>query len=482
MPDEQQWLTDIKQALKSWHQSVTLGQSPLAALMIVEKQRRAKGHSSDVGGRAQALRDVLRRAIQTLGVPGETPPASEDDPAWLAREWRAYAILTLRFLRGLSRAEIQSRIGLAEGGQYYKEQQKAISLLAALLQDWEGYPESESDAIAIEYPSGAVSLADAFYIERKADIDLRREISQPGRTITIAGPRQVGKTSLLIRGVQAAGRAYKAHVVYVDMQAVSQASLQSSAHFLQELARWIVDELELDGAEVEKAWQSRLGPARKLTKLIERYVLPAVNEPLLLALDEVDRLLPTPFHAEIFGLLRSWHNLRSRHPSWENFGLLMAISTEPYLLINDLQQSPFNVGLTLYLEDFDEDQVIELNKRYGAPLSLDGVKELVNLLDGHPYLTRVALYTLVRNGLTIADLVAVAAREQGPFISHLRYLRRLLDSEPALRQAVDHILATGQSPDDRLRYSLLKAGVIKQDGAAVRCRCELYRRYLTADV
>jgi hypothetical protein len=477
----QDWTANLKQALKAWRRPLALDQNPLAVLTIVEKRRQAQNYPPDANGRSQALRDVLRQAIQALAAPEADAPAADHDPAWLTPEWRPYSILTLRFLRGLSRAEIQLRIGLAEGGQYYREQQKAIAMLASLLQDWEGYPESESGVIAIEYPSGAVGLSDAFYIERQADSDLRQEISRPGRTITITGPRQVGKTSLLVRGVQAAVRAHGARVVYVDLQAVSQASLESGSRFLQEFAGWIVDELELDAEAVTQAWQSQLGPARKLTKLMERYVLPAVGGPLILALDEVDRLLPAPFHSEVFGLLRSWHNLRSRSPLWQELSLLMAIATEPYLLINDLQQSPFNVGLTLYLADFNAEQVAELNRRYGSPLSPDGLAALTALLDGHPYLTRVALYTLVRDGLTMAELAALATSEQGPFISHLRYLGHLLAGEPALRRAVDEILATGQCADDHLRYRLLKAGIIKQEGAVVRCRCQLYRRYLVAD-
>jgi hypothetical protein len=484
--DSQSWTANVKQALKSWREPLALGENPLAVLTIVEKLRQTQGYPPDANGRAQALRDVLRRGIQALAVPEAAAPASDDDPAWLAREWRAYTILTLRFLRDLSRTEIQLRIGLAEGGQYYKEQQKAINLLAILLQEWEGYPQSEGDVIAIEFPSGAVGLSDTFYMERQADIDLRHELSrpgrsQPGRTITITGPRQVGKTSLLIRGIQTAVRADNAHVVYVDLQAVSQDSFQSSNQFLREFAGWIVDELDLDATAVAQAWQSQLGPARKLTKLMERYVLPAVDGPIILALDEVDRLLPAPFHTEIFGLLRSWHNLRSRSVQWEKVSLLLAIATEPYLLINDLQQSPFNVGLILYLEDFNEEQVAELNRRYGSPLSPDGITSLMTLLDGHPYLTRVALYTLVRNGLTMVELAAQAPGEQWPFTAHLRYLQRLLASEPALRRAVNDILATGQCPDDGLRYRLLKAGIIKQNGTAVRCRCQLYRRYLAAN-
>ena len=471
------WLLFVRQALKSWHQSVELGQNPLAHINIVEKRRQAQAYGDDSVGAAQALRDILRQAIQALGVSNQTAPSNESDPAWFDRDWRSYSILMLRYIRGLSRTEIQYQIGLAEGGQYYEAQRKAIALLATLLREWEGDPEDETPPISLVYPSGAVKLSDTFYIERQSDHDLGYEITHPGRTITITGPRQVGKTSLLIRAVQSAVQAHNAQVVYLDLQTMPQETVAEESRFLQELAYLIADELEIEPEVVDKAWASRLAPGRKFTKLMDRVVLPASERPMILALDEVDRLLPTRYHADFFGLLRSWHNLRSRSPHWEQFSLLMAISTEPYLLIDDMQQSPFNVGLMLYLDDFAEAQVRELNGRYQSPLPDQDIPQLYRLLNGHPYLTRVAFYTMVRDGLTMVDLLATAVTENSPFTSHLRYQRQLITSAPELREALRQVLRDNQCTDEHARYRLLKAGLIKQSGTVVTCRCDLYQEY-----
>lgn len=471
------WPDTLKQALKVWHRSPELSQSPLANLQIVEKERQRKAYADDRNGRAAAIRDVLRRAVQSLGAAGQAPPESEADNRWLEREWRHYAILTLRFLRGLSRTEIQHRIGLAEGGQYYTDQRQAIELLALILQDWEGVPSEESSPLRLEFPSGAVRLDDVFYIERQADEELWHQIQQPGQTITITGPRQVGKTSLLIRGAHQAVQVLDAQVAYIDLQAISQDALTDSDTFLRLLADWLADETGIIPDVVETGWQSALGSPRKLTKLLERTILPAVGNPLLLALDEVDRLLSTPFHTEFFGLLRSWHNLRAWNTPWQQFTLLMAISTEPYLLIDDLQQSPFNVGLMLYLTDFTHDQVSTLNKRYGRPLKQAEVRELYKLLNGHPYLTRLALYTLVQHTLDFSTFYRLAAEEEGPFISHLRYLHQLIGSDPSLRDAMKEVLTRQTCHNEGLRHRLQKAGLVQQNGTTVSPRCELYGRY-----
>lgn len=474
------WPQLIKEALKAWHHTVELGNNPLAQLQIVAKRQQEAGYADDLHGRSQAIRDVLRQAIQALGVPGAEPPTAEDALQWLDPHWRPYSLLTLLYLRGWRKGQVQDRIGLAEGGQYYKEQHNAIILLAALLQDWEGLPASDSATITLEYPSGAVKPSDAFYIERKADADLRYEMQQPGRTVTLRGPRQVGKTSLLIRGVNAAMQVQQAWVVYVDLQAWPQTSLASGELFLRQLADWLADECAVSPEVVEASWHGRLPAARKLTRFMEHHILPQADTPLLLALDEIDRLLLTDFHTDFFGLLRSWHNLRSRSEVWARFSLLMAISTEPYLLINDMQQSPFNVGLTLHLEDFGAAQVEALNQRYGVPLAEAELTDLMRLLRGHPYLTRVAFYTLVKDKLTLPDLLNIAASERGPFSAHLQYQWQLLRQDVSLQTAFRQILATGAADNDRARFRLLKAGLIRAEGNRDVCRCDLYHDYFTS--
>ena len=96
-----------------------------------------------------------------------------------------------------------------------------------------------------------------------------------------------------------------------------------------------------------------------------------VAEPLVWGLDEVDRLFPPAcFGSEVFGLFRSWHNRRALDPSgpWSRLTLAIAYATEAHLFITDLNQSPFNVGTRLTLEDFAPAQVADLNGRYGLPL------------------------------------------------------------------------------------------------------------------
>src|SRR5207245_2692151 len=58
-----------------------------------------------------------------------------------------------------------------------------------------------------EAPGGAVPLDSPFYIERRTDGEFREAIRRQDSIVLVKGPRQVGKTSLLARGLQGAREA-----------------------------------------------------------------------------------------------------------------------------------------------------------------------------------------------------------------------------------------------------------------------------------
>jgi hypothetical protein len=184
-----------------------------------------------------------------------------------------------------------------------------------------------------------------------------------------------------------------------------------------------------------------------------------------------------PFRSDFFGMLRGWHNSRRPGNEWKRLDLALVISTEPYLLIEDLYQSPFNVGQVIELDDFTPDQVRDLNARHGHPLSEAELTRLMSLIGGHPYLVRRALY-LIASGQTDAEtLVANAARNDGPFGDHLRrHLFRFRD-KPDLRQAMAQIVAHNTCLDDLLFFRLQGAGLARRSGSAVVPRYGLYSVY-----
>jgi hypothetical protein len=328
----------------------------------------------------------------------------------------------------------------------------------------------------LEAPGGAVKLRDRFYVERAADARLKREVVRVGTTTTIRAARQTGKSSLLVRGVNHA-RQQGARVVALDLQRVPSDRLENPDLFLRDLAELLVRKLRLDAAEVEGIWVQPLAAQVKLTALMEEYMLPETGAPIVLALDEADRLLQTDHYSDFFALLRSWHNSRAMDELWDLLNIIMVISTEPYLLIPNANQSPFNVGLRLYLGDFDAEQVQRLNRQHGEPVGEADLAAFMSLFGGHPYLTRKALYTMVTERMGFDELARVAPTDQGPFGDHLRRHHWLLHDEPDLRSAMKEIARHERCADDSAFFRLLRAGLAKGSGEICRCRCDLYRAY-----
>lgn len=335
---------------------------------------------------------------------------------------------------------------------------------------------------ALEAPAGAVRPQSPFYIERIADSQLRHQLAGLGTTTTIQAGRQTGKTSLLIHAINAYNGA-QGKVIYLDFHLLDDASSQNLAGFLRFLSESIAEQLDLDLAVVDKYWQTARNPAQTFNRFLQQEMLQRFDHPVLLAIDEADLLLGAEYQKHFFALLRAWDSRRAFDADWRKLNLVMVISTHPYLLIDDVNLSPFNVGLTIQLKDFNPGQLADLNQRHGNPLKQDELSSLMTLVGGHPYLVRQAYYTLVSEGLSLADLSRVATSPEGPFGKHLLFYLHSLQKSPALMGAFQQLLRDQKLPDEALLERLSAVGLIQHDEGTWRPRCGLYadffKRHIT---
>jgi hypothetical protein len=229
------------------------------------------------------------------------------------------------------------------------------------------------------------------------------------------------------------------------------------------------------------SWESDYGPTSNLDEFV-RSMISAQDNRIIWFMDEADWLFSTTFADSFFALVRSWHNARalSTDLPWTRFSVVIAYATEAHLFIQDINQSPFNVGRRIELKGFSLRQTEELNKRYGEPLSgIDQVFQLQDLLDGQPFLTRTAYDSLLRSSGNLRALLASADREDGPFGDHLRRVLVSVTQLSTVRDVIDRVLANSfieSSPDvDRL----VAAGIlVKNSEGNHLIRCKLYRHYL----
>lgn len=329
-------------------------------------------------------------------------------------------------------------------------------------------------------PTGAVTLTSPFYVPRETDSLLAAAVARRDSIIRIKGARQMGKSSLLARGLQGA-RERGVNVIVTDLQLLNDAQLTSVDTFLQALARWIVRQLNLS-VSLDEVWDPLQGPSWNFREFLCYEVLERIEGPLVWGIDEVDRLFLYPFGNEVFGMFRAWHNERAISPTlpWSRLTLAMAYATEAHLFITDLNQSPFNVGTRIALEDFNLEQVAELNRRYGEPLSAEEeTGRYWEVLGGHPYLSHRGLHEMVSRSRTLAELEAAADAPDSPFADHLARLLQLVLRDPDLGATVRAVLRGEPCPANDSYFRLWSAGVLSGRGPRdARLRCGLYESYL----
>jgi hypothetical protein len=84
--------------------------------------------SEELGGTVNALRDVLRRAIERL--------RPEGNRSLTAAEWLLYNILELKFLRGHKVRDVALRLAMSES-DLYRKQRVALEEVARVLAEME---------------------------------------------------------------------------------------------------------------------------------------------------------------------------------------------------------------------------------------------------------------------------------------------------------------------------------------------------------
>jgi DNA-binding winged helix-turn-helix (wHTH) protein len=332
----------------------------------------------------------------------------------------------------------------------------------------------------MEPVGGAMPLDSPFYIARPADEQFRAAIVRRDSIVLIKGARQAGKSSLLARGMQQAREA-GLRLVLTDFQTLNEADLDSVETLFLRLAELIAYRLDLE-VWPRAVWDPLHSPNFNFERFLQRFALASTAAPVVWAVDEVDRLFTRPFAGEVFGLFRSWHNARSLDPEgpWRRLTLAMAYATEAHLFISDPNQSPFNVGTRLTLEDFDLAQVTELNRRYGAPLrTRNEIERYFRLIGGNPYLTQRGLREMALRGAPLSEIESNAASDKGPFGDHLRRVLAVLAQDRSLCDGLRDLLVGNARLTPDSFYRLRSAGVVVGDSAReARLRCQLYGDYL----
>ncbi len=324
---------------------------------------------------------------------------------------------------------------------------------------------------------GAMSPDSKFYIKRKADRLAENMLLGANQPIVIEGPFQVGKSSLLVRMIEQAKQQDK-QVASLSLLDFDQTELESAAKFYQSFFRKISSKLSLaDRTTDQDLWAPEDGNNANGNDYMAKYILRETTQPLLIAIDEANRLFSANFAADFFSMLRSWHEKRNED-AWARLNLILVIATSTDPFIKNHSVSPFNVAQHIYLQDFNVEQLRELNSKYNNPLEESSLSKLWELLSGHPYLTGQAFNWLITEQGNVEQLDEKAIKLHGPFEAHLNSFQQLLEKHPELKDSLKQLLGNNEQLEIKDNYALYRAGFVKYTRRGFKIRNELYRRFL----
>ncbi|GET35984.1 AAA-like domain-containing protein [Microseira wollei] len=334
-----------------------------------------------------------------------------------------------------------------------------------------------------ELPSGQVRLASAFYVERvPSEVQCYREILQPGALIRIKAPRQMGKTSLMARILYHAKEEQGYRTVPLSFQHADTAVFTNLTQLLRWFCGKISRKLRLTH-QIDDYWSDTYGSKDNCTAYFEDCLLSNSDKPLVLGLDEVDRVFQYPKIADdFFGLLRAWYEEAGYGDKdsnlWEKLRLVVVHSTEVYVPMN-VNQSPFNVGLPIELPEFSLEQVLDLTERHRLNWNATQIEQLMALVGGHPYLLRFGLYNIAQQQITLEKLLQTAVTEAGLYNDHLRRHLWTLKQYPDLADAFAKVVRANAPVElESLEaFKLHSMGLVKFEGNQVIPRFDLYRIY-----
>jgi transcriptional regulator with XRE-family HTH domain len=331
-------------------------------------------------------------------------------------------------------------------------------------------------------PGGQMPLDSVFYIDRPILESLCYEaIQQPGASINIRAPKQMGKTSLMTR-ILAYSKTLGYKTVCVNLQLANDEILQNLERFLQWFCARVSKQLSLPNA-IANLWDNSLGSKSNATDYFEDVILANLDHPLVIAIDELSQLFAYPdITREFLLLLRTWSEQAKARVtdsnSWHNLRLVTVYSTE-ILMTVAINQSLLNTGLVIELPEFTPNQVHELANRWGEEMTAQQIENMITLLGGHPYRLQLALYYLHQQTITLEQLLENSAIASAIYANHLEQQWSNLQHSPNLLPSLTEIVRQSSPIDCETvqAFQLHKMGLVHLHGLHASLACELFRPF-----
>ncbi|MBV6625478.1 MAG: AAA-like domain-containing protein [Rivularia sp. (in: Bacteria)] len=230
------------------------------------------------------------------------------------------------------------------------------------------------------------------YVRRQADEEFYQKL-QAGKFCYVLNSRQMGKSSLRVQTMQqlqAQGNVCAA----IDLTGIGKVTQEQwyagIVYNLSESCQ-LEDNFDFDWQEWWGKHQVILSPVQCLGLFIEKVLLEKIQSPIVIFVDEIDKVLSQDFSLDdFFALIRFFQNQRVDNPIFERLTFALLGVATPGDLIKNKSQTPFNIGEAIELHGFTIDEVEPLIRglegRFNHPQEV--MTEILDWTGGQPFLTQ----------------------------------------------------------------------------------------------